>query len=76
MYEVQRRLGGSGPFTYMGTVGEKRFVDDTLPAGTPSVEYQVTAVRSTRRGWPAHHIVNFGGAARHGLANFRPKMAA
>ena len=44
--------------------GEKRFDDETVPAGTPAVEYQVTAVRSTRRGQPARHLVNFGVAAR------------
>lgn len=63
MYEVWRRdetAGGAGGFRFVAIVGEKRFVDETIPAGTPAVEYQVTAVRSTRRGQPARHVVNFG----------------
>lgn len=62
IYEVKRRIGGgaSGPFTFVGASGVKAFTDDTVPAGSPSVTYQITAVRSTQRGNPAQFTVNFG----------------
>lgn len=60
VYEIKRRTGGSGPFGYVGSSGVKNFTDDTVVAGSPSVTYQITAVRSTRRGSPAQFTVNFG----------------
>jgi hypothetical protein len=60
IYEVKRRPGSSGAFGYVGSSGVKNFTDDTVPAGSPSVTYQITAVRSTQRGNPAQFTVNFG----------------
>lgn len=60
IYEVKRRTGGSGAFGYVGSSGVKNFTDDTVPAGSPSVTFQITAVRSTQRGNPAQFTVNFG----------------
>lgn len=60
IYEVKRRTGGSGAFNYIGSSGVKSFTDDTVVAGSPSVTYQITAVRSTQRGNPAQFTVNFG----------------
>jgi hypothetical protein len=61
VYEVQRRIGGEGdPFAYVGTTGSKTFIDDTLPAGSSNITYQITAVRSTARGHAARFSVNFG----------------
>ncbi len=59
MYEVQRRVG-DGPYVFVGSVGERTFADESLPAGAATVLYRVTAVRSTRRGEPALFVVNFG----------------
>ena len=59
MYEVWRRIGG-GELTYLGGSGKKRFTDNTLPAGSSNVMYQVQAVRSTKRGECAQYNVNFG----------------
>jgi len=59
MYEVQRRVDG-GPYTFVGSSGERAFIDETLPAGSSTVLYKVTAVRSTKRGEPALFVVNFG----------------
>jgi hypothetical protein len=75
MYEVQRRTGLSETFTHVGTVGGKRFLDDTLPPGLTMVEYQVTAVRSTRRGQLARYHVNFGSSGRR-VPSFQLKGAA
>jgi hypothetical protein len=59
MYEIKRRLG-NGPFAIIAIVGKKRFYDDTVPAGTGSVTYRITAFRSTRRGPCANFTVFLG----------------
>jgi hypothetical protein len=64
MYEVWRRdgdgAGGAGAMRFIATAGVKKFVDQSIPAGTASVIYQVIAVRSTRRGMPSTYNVSFG----------------
>jgi len=60
IYEVTRRLGGSGPYTMIGGTGVRSFTDDSIPAGSGSVYYQVTGVRSTQRGNTATFTVQFG----------------
>jgi hypothetical protein len=62
VYEIRRRQGASGAFAFVGSSGVKAFTDDTVPAGSASVTYQITAVRSTQRGNPAQFTVNFGSA--------------
>lgn len=59
VYEVQRRIG-SGAFTYVGVSGTRSFTDATLPQGSSSVVYQITAIRSTQSGPVAQFVVNFG----------------
>jgi hypothetical protein len=59
VYEIRRQIG-EGKFVPIGIVGEKRFVDETLPAGAASATYQITAIRSTRRGNAGRHTVNLG----------------
>lgn len=61
IYECRRRIGGTGsPFVFIGASGVRSFTDDTLPSGSTGVTYELTAVRSTRRGLPAQFNVNFG----------------
>jgi hypothetical protein len=60
VYQLYRRIGATGEFTYLGGVGEKKFMDDTVPAGSAQVQYQIQAVRSTSVGPWALFIVNFG----------------
>lgn len=61
IYEVRRSLTGSGgTLTLIGASGVKEFTDDTIPFGSGAVTYEVTGVRSTRRGLPAQFNVNFG----------------
>ena len=33
VYQVFRRIGGTGEFTYLGGCGTKEFIDATIPAG-------------------------------------------
>ena len=63
LYQVYRRIGETGEYAYLGGVGEKKFVDAAIPAGTASVTYQVQAVRSTAAGEWALHTVQLGGGA-------------
>jgi hypothetical protein len=60
IYQVYRRVGGSGEFTYLGGTGEKKFTDTTLPTGATQVTYQIQAVRSTAVGLWATFNVFFG----------------
>jgi len=60
MYQVWRRIGATGEFSYLGGSGTKDFVDDALPAGSARVTYQIQGVRSTAVGPWAQFNVNFG----------------
>jgi hypothetical protein len=67
IYEVRRRTGSAGEFTFVGVSGTRAFTDDSLPAGSTGVTYQITAVRSTKRGLPGQFNVNFGVAGGGGM---------
>lgn len=60
VYEVRRRAGATGTFGYLASVGSKSFTDETIPAGSNGVTYEITATRSTKRGVAAQFNVNFG----------------
>ena len=86
-YQVARRIGAGGAggaggaFVAIGGSGIKEFTDATIPAGSSSVTYQITAVRSTAVGAPAQFTVNFGvGGGGEMTAsvgpNSSPKLAA
>ncbi|HYE18280.1 MAG TPA: hypothetical protein VEA69_07535 [Tepidisphaeraceae bacterium] len=80
IYTVGRRTPASGPFTQVGGSGTRSFVDATLPAGAPSVTYQIQAVRSTLSGLAAQFTVNFGVSGGEAVATVvqggAPKLAA
>lgn len=59
-YLVQRRVGSAGAYEFLGAVGEKRFTDETLPAGATEVTYRVQAQRSGLAGTPGLWAVRFG----------------
>ena len=72
LYHVYRRIGPSGELKYLGVSGAKRFVDATIPPGSPSVEYQVRAVRGKTVGqWASFHT-SFGTMGRR--AARRPSL--
>lgn len=60
IYNLSRRIGGSGAFMPIGGTGVRSFTDETIPAGSTMLTYQIVAVRSTRSGMPALFNVNFG----------------
>jgi hypothetical protein len=76
VYQVWRRLGSDGEFDYLGGVGEKKYTDDTVPAGTAQVQYQIQAVRSTSVGPFALFIVNFGSGSATVTEGTPAKIAA
>ncbi len=52
IYQVYRRAATASEFAFIGASGSRKFIDDTLPAGTTGVTYQIIAVRSTSEGAP------------------------
>ncbi|MBC7782473.1 MAG: hypothetical protein H7144_01430 [Burkholderiales bacterium] len=60
LYQIWRRIGSTGEFTYIGGVGEKSYTDLAVPAPISQVQYQIQAARSTSVGPWALFIVNFG----------------
>ncbi|CAN5644026.1 hypothetical protein BH09PLA1_BH09PLA1_34570 [soil metagenome] len=60
IYEVRRSIGMEGELTFLGTTGQKRLIDDTIPAGTSRIVYQIRAIRSTAVGDWAMFNVSFG----------------
>ena len=80
IYEVRRQIG-SGNFVFVGATGTREFIDDTIPAGSSIVNYQVNGLRSTVRGPVATFNVRFGVGGGGGLTvvdstNAEVKMAA
>jgi hypothetical protein len=81
IYQIERRIGASGAFSPLTSVGKRALTDNTVPAGTASVTYRITAVRSTTTGEAAEFTVNFGtGAGGEMVASVvtesAPKLAA
>ena len=60
MYQVWRKIGPTGEFSYLGGTGRKSFLDSTIPLGTSNVTYQLQAVRSSAIGPWSQYNVNFG----------------
>jgi hypothetical protein len=82
-YNVFRRIGAVGEFTYLGGSGVREITDETVPAGSALVMYKIQAVRSTSVGpWNTFNVffgVDTGGAAMVtsvAVAAASPKMAA
>ncbi|HEV7302244.1 MAG TPA: hypothetical protein VGN72_23095 [Tepidisphaeraceae bacterium] len=60
IYQVYRRVASTGEYHYIGGSGQRSFTDTTVPAGVPSVMYQIQATRSTAVGKVGEFVVNFG----------------
>ncbi|QKK08818.1 MAG: hypothetical protein HND58_12050 [Planctomycetota bacterium] len=59
VYEIRRSVDG-GEFVTLTTIGERTFLDETVPSTSGQVIYQITAIRSTLRGTPAQFNFRFG----------------
>ena len=75
LYNIHRQLGDDGPMSHLACVGQKKFIDDTIPPGTPIVYYQITPRRSTGVGECATFEVKFGGGMPK-EGRFTPRKAA
>lgn len=60
VYQIWRSVGGSHEYEPLGTVGEKMFVDQSLPMGAGQVTYRVQALRSTTAGPVATYSIDIG----------------
>ncbi len=61
-YQVWRRFGSEGEFSFLGATGEKKYIDSTIPVGTAQAQYQIRGIRPTAAGAWAQFNVNFGQA--------------
>ena len=59
VYEILRGVSG-GALQFVDNAGERLYLDQTVPANSGPVTYQITGVRSTLRGDPAQFTVQFG----------------
>lgn len=82
-YIIRRREEGEMNFVFVGTTGEKRFVDSTFVAGPDSVEYTVQGQRSDSIGEVSDvFLINFGrmpglaGETGMSIASITPKANA
>ncbi|CAN5488628.1 hypothetical protein BH09PLA1_BH09PLA1_02280 [soil metagenome] len=60
IYQIWRQIGETGTPEYLGGSGERKFTDNTLPAGSTYVLYQIQAVRSSAVGDFGTFLVRFG----------------
>jgi hypothetical protein len=60
VYIIERRLNAAGSYAFRAAVGEKKFVDNSVPFGTDQIDYRITAQRSDATGNPAVWTVRFG----------------
>ena len=73
-----RRAAGESAFSIIGGSGNKTFTDESLPLGTDSVQYTVTAIRGSVNGIPSNSFtVQFGvGGEGFSVAKASVKLAA
>ena len=45
VYSIGRRDGEDGEFVQVGVSGSRIFLDDSIPAGSPVVQYQIRGYR-------------------------------
>ena len=60
IWQLYRRVTQTAEWTYIGGTGQRKYADQTVPAGVPSVMYQIRGTRSTAVGDGAEFTVNFG----------------
>lgn len=66
VYLIERRLNETGDFGFTAAVGERKFIDATVPFGTNIVDYRITAQRAELVGLPGTWTVRFGAGAGGG----------
>lgn len=75
VYSIMRRGASSETFTQVGVSGARSFTDDTIPAGSASVQYQIRGLRGQTIGpASAAFVLQFGHGG--GLSFGEAKLAA
>lgn len=68
IYSVQRSIDG-GAYVLLDSVGEKQFVDETVPTSANSISYTVKAKRGSQSsGWSSALTIRFGRVGGGGFA--------
>lgn len=78
-YQVYRRFVAGAEWEYLGTSGERKFTDATIPAGTQFVMYKIRGLRSTVAGPWNEFNVTFGAGVSEmtgAVTTVSPKIAA
>jgi len=77
IYFIYRKLGNNTQWVQLALVNSKRFVDAGVPAGTPSVMYQVRAQRGVLSSAPSQPAsVQFGTGGATGFTGNQVGLAA
>lgn len=67
IYSVQRSID-NGPFVLLDSVGEKQFIDETVPTSANTISYNIKAKRGSQSsGWSAALSIRFGRVGGGGL---------
>ncbi len=75
-FTVQRKLAGQAIFVNIGDTGEKKFIDASLPQGTPSATYQLIAKRGNHASEPSEAVTIFLGVPQADGGETELKIAA
>lgn len=68
IYSVQRSIDG-GAFALLDSVGEKQFIDETVPTSANSISYIIKAKRGNQSsGWSSALTIRFGRVGGGGFA--------
>jgi hypothetical protein len=76
IWQIYRKTESTGEYMYLGGTGSRKFTDTTVPAGVPSVMYQIQGTRSTAVGDAAEFVVNFGVSSGGGMTTATAKAAS
>ncbi len=60
LYHIYRRNTPADEWKFVGGTGDKKHVDNTVPAGVPRLYYTIQTARTTAIGVSAEFVVNFG----------------
>ena len=59
-YNIFRRNSPTEQYQYLGTAGQRKFIDDSIPTGSSQITYKIQAARTTGPGPAQEFNVNFG----------------
>gem|GEM_PF-755751 len=76
IYSIRRAFNNTGTYALIDTVGGKKFIDTTVPTGTTSVSYTITAKHGTNMSEPSESLtLRFGRNLGGGFTLVRDEAA-